>query len=132
MIDNALVSLIADVATALSGRIRPSSAIFPDSTMPRCRYTRISGPKIHTDDGVSSLVKGRYQLDINADTLTAADLLYRQICGLDGYSGTADSTVIQRIYIPETPTSSLENLRSEGANQSVCRLTFDLLVDFHE
>lgn len=138
MIDTALTTLIKSKAASLGDRVAPSNAVIPGQTMPRLLFTRIGGPRIHTDDGKASLVKARYQLDIFADTLATAHAIEQALSksttdnGLDGYSGTVDGTVIRRIYFPELPVSDVAGLKSVGANQTVCRLSTDVMIDFHE
>lgn len=136
MIHNAIAQLLTTVGGL---QAHPSTTSLAAGVFPRLLYTPVGGERTYTDDGVTGLHKGRYVIDVFGTTITQCQTIVDKLTkrasaspnpGLDDYAGTVDSTVIVRIYFPELPSITSGNVTREGANQTVCRMSLDLIVDY--
>lgn len=90
--------------TAIVGAL-PNCRIFPvkmpDKTaMPAITYFRVSGPRVESFQGSSTLAHPLFQIDCWAKTFQAADNLASKVRNsLQGYAGTTASVRIQGILL---------------------------------
>lgn len=99
-IGEAIVSiLLADLnlVALIGNRVYPNY-VPQGAAVPAVTYQRISGPRDHTFDGPSGLVKSRYQLNSWADTYGDMESVADAVrIAMDGFSGTIGGRVIQNI-----------------------------------
>lgn len=142
MIDTALTTLIASTSGIAPDCITPGTDIvnLGDETLPRLAYTQLPSGRTYTDSGAIGVRTGNYQLDIFATSLTDAKAKAAAMMrpanatapadrGLDGYRGTVDSTLIQRIWFPNELRHETTPVR-DGQNTAIVRVSVDLNVSF--
>ncbi len=129
MIDNAITSLLKQYAD----RVYPSTEIVKvTSGLPKVIYSQIDGERRYCDAGDINLTQAIFQLDIFGEYPSAARSLAKTIReGLDGYSGTVDSTRIKRIYFPNGERFE-RGERAEGENKTVARFIQQMTVEYRD
>lgn len=142
MIDIAVTQLIAQASKLPPAQVTPSTEVRPlTQTLPRTAYTLIDNPRKYSDDGVLGLRVATYQLDTFGNSLADVRRVMLSIAaradntdpaarGLDGFTGTVDTTFIRRIYFGSEHTGT--GAVDPGQTRAVARGTIDMMVVYRE
>jgi len=101
-IEDALVALLGDsttVSALVEDRIYPIE-MPPNTPMPTLVYQQISGPRVHSHSGFSSLAYPLFQISCWGDDYTEAkNLADAVMAALDGYVGTKAGVEIYALIV---------------------------------
>lgn len=136
MIEAAIKTRIEAALTSASFtgyRVAPATehAIFTSPLALLVQFNQVTGSRVESDQGASSLANATYQLDFVAATLRearhAADAVRIQ---LSAYRGTTDSTQI--LWMRFDSDRHGVTTQAPGADQGPARFSVDMSVHYRE
>lgn len=99
MIEEGLYAFLAAQLPAIGGRVYPDK-LPQEPVLPAVTYRKVSGPRVHSHDGPSSLAHPRFQVSCWAATYAEAKDLSEDVRqALDGYTGAMDGEQVQAVLL---------------------------------
>jgi hypothetical protein len=134
MISTAITQLLRAVLP-VDTQIGPGTDSTKTTAANRVLYTRIDSDTPSTDEGSSGIVSARYQLDIFAPTLMAAETLRDKVRkkwvqdgsgGIENYKGTIDTTKIDTISFDTDSFQSQDKIEGDAGTLARCLQDFNV------